>query len=203
LICTNDLDAKGTKDQIIYQRRARSADRLLFKPKDRVGFASASPTAGSNGLSGAVSGLSAHFTAGSSQLMHWRSVRPEIVITGTIRFPHFGQRVVRSMEPSRFSPLTSNCNSCSTPGGCRSRHARRGHQHELFPHARHPRRKLAPLQPCRVPLLSNFKPLRVIQTQRLFGVPALLCARRKASVWLVAGFPKLCEKRTHPVSTAG
>src|SRR5258705_10050324 len=45
-------------------------------------------------FSGAVTGLSAHFTAGSSQLMHWRSVRPEMVTTGTIRFPHFGQRVV-------------------------------------------------------------------------------------------------------------
>jgi hypothetical protein len=43
--------------------------------------------------SGAVSGLSVHFTAGSSQLMHCRSVRPEMVTTGTIRFPHFGQRV--------------------------------------------------------------------------------------------------------------
>jgi hypothetical protein len=31
------------------------------------------------GLSGAVGGLSANFSAGSSQLMHWRSVRPEIV----------------------------------------------------------------------------------------------------------------------------
>jgi hypothetical protein len=92
-ICTNDLDAKGTKDQIICQGRVRSADRLLFKPKDRVDFAAAPPTAGSNGLSGAVSGLSAHFTAGSSQLMHCRSVRPEMVITGTVRFPHFGQRV--------------------------------------------------------------------------------------------------------------
>jgi hypothetical protein len=46
------------------------------------------------GLSGALTGLSAHFTAGSSQLMHCRSVRPEMVTTGTIRFPHFGQRVV-------------------------------------------------------------------------------------------------------------
>src|SRR5207244_2617727 len=82
--CGNDLDAKGTKDQIIYQKRVRSADRLLFKPKDRVDFA-APPTAGSNG-SGAVSGLSVHFTAGSSQLMHCRSVRPEMVTTGTIRF---------------------------------------------------------------------------------------------------------------------
>jgi hypothetical protein len=49
--------------------------------------------AGMIGFSGAVSGLSAHFTAGSSQLMHWRSVRPEMVITATSRFPHFGQRV--------------------------------------------------------------------------------------------------------------
>jgi hypothetical protein len=38
--------------------------------------------------------------------------------------------------------LTSNWNSCSSPGGCRSHHARRGHQHELLPHARHPRRKV-------------------------------------------------------------
>jgi hypothetical protein len=34
--------------------------------------------------------------------MHWRSVRPEMVTTGTNRFPHFGQRVVRSMRSSRF-----------------------------------------------------------------------------------------------------
>ena len=46
------------------------------------------------GLSGAVGGLSANFSAGSSQLMHWRSVRPEMVTTDTIRFPHFGQHVV-------------------------------------------------------------------------------------------------------------
>src|SRR5437868_8060604 len=71
-ICTNDQDAKGTIDQIIYRARVRSADRLLFKPKDRVDFAAAPLTAGSNGLSGAVSGLSVHFTAGSSQVMHWR-----------------------------------------------------------------------------------------------------------------------------------
>jgi hypothetical protein len=54
------------------------------------------------GPGGAVSGLSAHFTAGSSQLIHWKSVRPEMVITATVRFPHFGQRVVRSMASSRF-----------------------------------------------------------------------------------------------------
>src|SRR6266436_6264891 len=61
--------------------------------------------AGTIGFSGAVSGLSAHFTAGSSQLMHCRSVRPEMVTTATIRFPHFGQRVSRSMRPSRiFTP---------------------------------------------------------------------------------------------------
>ena len=53
-------------------------------------------------LSGAVGELSAHFTAGSSQPMHWKSVRPEIVTTGTIRFPHFGQRVIRSMRSSRI-----------------------------------------------------------------------------------------------------
>ena len=29
-------------------------------------------------------------------------MRPERVTTGTIRFPHFGQRVVRSMRSSRF-----------------------------------------------------------------------------------------------------
>jgi hypothetical protein len=58
------------------------------------------------GLSGAVSGLSAHFIAGSSQLMHWRSVRPEKVTTGTIRFPHFAQCVIRFMRSSRyFSPI--------------------------------------------------------------------------------------------------
>ena len=55
------------------------------------------------GFSGAVRGLSAHFTAGSSQLMHCRSVRPEMVTTAAIRFPHFGQRVIRSsMRPSRI-----------------------------------------------------------------------------------------------------
>jgi hypothetical protein len=52
------------------------------------------------GFSGTVTGLSAHFTAGSSQLMHWRSVRPEMVITGSIRFPHFEQRIVRSIGTS-------------------------------------------------------------------------------------------------------
>src|ERR1700691_4392610 len=51
-----------------------------------------------------MSRLSDHFTAGSSQLMHWRTVRPEMVTTGTIRFSQFGQRVVRSMRPSRFPP---------------------------------------------------------------------------------------------------
>jgi hypothetical protein len=34
--------------------------------------------------------------------MHWRSVRPEMVTIGTNRFPHFGQRVVRSTRSSRF-----------------------------------------------------------------------------------------------------
>ena len=54
-----------------------------------------------------MSGLSAHFAAGSSQLMHWRSVRPEKVTTGTIRFLHFGQCVIRSIEILPiFSPLT-------------------------------------------------------------------------------------------------
>ena len=56
------------------------------------------------GYSGAMTRLSAHFTAGSSQLMHWRSVRPERVTTGTICFPHFGQCVIRSMRSSRFFP---------------------------------------------------------------------------------------------------
>jgi hypothetical protein len=55
------------------------------------------------GPGGAVSGLSAHFTAGSSQLIHWKSVRPEMVITATVRFPHFGQRVVRSIATSDFT----------------------------------------------------------------------------------------------------
>jgi hypothetical protein len=47
---------------------------------------------------GLKAGLSADLTAGSSQLMHWRSVRPEMVTTGTNRFPHFGQCVIRSMR---------------------------------------------------------------------------------------------------------
>jgi hypothetical protein len=48
-------------------------------------------------------------TAGSSQPMHWKSVRPEIVTTGTISFPHFGQRVIRSVRSSRFfSPTISS-----------------------------------------------------------------------------------------------
>src|ERR1700692_4193947 len=59
------------------------------------------------GFSGAMSGRSAHFTAGSSQLMHWRSVRPEMVTTGISRFPHFGQCVIRSMRSSRFCPPNS------------------------------------------------------------------------------------------------
>jgi hypothetical protein len=40
--------------------------------------------------------------AGSSQLMHWRSVRPDKVTTGTRCFPHFWQCVIRSM---RFPPV--------------------------------------------------------------------------------------------------
>jgi hypothetical protein len=60
------------------------------------------------GFSGAICGLSANFTAGSSQLMHWRSVRPDKVITGTRCFPHFGQCVIRSM---RSLPIF--CNFCS------------------------------------------------------------------------------------------
>src|ERR1700681_4822850 len=34
--------------------------------------------------------------------MHWRSVRPERVTTGTMRFPHLGQRVRSFMRSSRF-----------------------------------------------------------------------------------------------------
>jgi hypothetical protein len=66
------------------------------------------------GFSGAVSGLSAHFTAGSSQVMHWRSVRPDQVTTGTRRFPHLRQRVIGSMRSLPiFLPVTRNCNFCS------------------------------------------------------------------------------------------
>jgi hypothetical protein len=37
-----------------------------------------------------------------------------MVTTGIIRFPHFGQRVVRSMrDPPDFSPVTGNWNFCS------------------------------------------------------------------------------------------
>src|SRR5260221_13908291 len=39
--------------------------------------------------------------------MHWRSVRPEMVTTGTIRFPHLAQRVIRSMTSSSIF-FTSN-----------------------------------------------------------------------------------------------
>jgi len=49
------------------------------------------------GLSGTVSGPSAHFAAGSSQLMHWSSVRPEMATTGSNNFPHLAQRVMRSI----------------------------------------------------------------------------------------------------------
>jgi hypothetical protein len=60
------------------------------------------PAMPSIGFSGANCGLSsAHFTPGSSQFMHWRSVRPENVTTGTIRFPHFGQCVIPSMRSSQ------------------------------------------------------------------------------------------------------
>jgi hypothetical protein len=50
------------------------------------------------GFSGTISGVSAHLIAGSSQLMHWRSVRPDRVTTGTRCFPHLGQCVIRSMR---------------------------------------------------------------------------------------------------------
>jgi hypothetical protein len=66
------------------------------------------------GFSGAVSELSAHFTAGSSQPMHWKSVRPEMVTTGAVRFPHFGHRVTQIHEILPiFSPVTQNWNFCS------------------------------------------------------------------------------------------
>lgn len=61
-----------------------------------------------------MSGLSAHFAAGSSQLIHWKSVRPEMVITATVRLPHFAHRVGRSMASSRFYLLPENRNACST-----------------------------------------------------------------------------------------
>ena len=61
-----------------------------------------------------MSGLSAHFAAGSSQLIHWKSVRPEMVITATVRLPHFAHRVGRSMAFSRFYLKPENRNACST-----------------------------------------------------------------------------------------
>jgi hypothetical protein len=65
-------------------------------------------------FSGAISGLSAHFTTGSSQLMHWRSVRPDKVITGTRCFPHLGQCVIGFMRSLPiFLPVTRNCSFCS------------------------------------------------------------------------------------------
>src|SRR5260370_7937015 len=39
--------------------------------------------------------------------MHWRSVRPEMVTIGNIRFPHLAQRVTRSMTCSSIL-FTSN-----------------------------------------------------------------------------------------------
>jgi hypothetical protein len=71
----------------------------------------------------AIGKLSDHFTAGSSQLMHWRTVRPEMVTTGTIRFSQFGQRVVRSMRSSRFPPnreleLLFHLSGTAKTGGC-------------------------------------------------------------------------------------
>ena len=69
---------------------------------------------GAVGAGGAVSGLSAHFAAGSSQLIHWKSVRPEMVITATVCLPHFAQRVGRSMAFSRFYLKPENRNACST-----------------------------------------------------------------------------------------
>ena len=48
--------------------------------------------------------------------MHWRSVRPEMVTIGTNRFPHFGQRVVRSMRSSRFFlPIAHWFHGCAGP----------------------------------------------------------------------------------------
>src|SRR6185437_12760252 len=68
------------------------------------GWAAGSATIG---LSGAVSGLSANFTAGSSQLIHWSSVRPEMATTGTNSFPHFAQRVMRSITDTPTFALNS------------------------------------------------------------------------------------------------
>jgi len=69
---------------------------------------------------GALSELSTHFTAGSSQPMHWKAVQPEIVTTGTVSFPHFGQRVIRSMRSSRFfSPTISSASRhAQLPAAC-------------------------------------------------------------------------------------
>ena len=59
-----------------------------------------------------------------------------------------------------------------------------GHQHELFPHARHPRRKVRHF--TRLPPLANIQ-LRVIQYSGLLSPARLICP--------VAGFPNRLRKR--------
>jgi hypothetical protein len=87
--------------------RVAGAPHSLCEITDAVGSAAIC-------FSGAISGLSAHFTTGSSQLMHWRSVRPDKVITGTRCFPHLGQCVIGFMRSLPiFSPVTRNCSFCS------------------------------------------------------------------------------------------
>jgi hypothetical protein len=77
--------------------------QLLWQSKASGAIQTGCGTLGLSSI-GAVSGLSAHFTAGSSQLIHCKSVRPAMVITGTIRFPHFRQHVVRSIKSSPVFP---------------------------------------------------------------------------------------------------
>jgi len=65
------------------------------------------------GFSGTVTGLSAHFTAGSSQLMHWRSVRPDY---REHSFSAFRAARCPIHWILRFARLTRNSNFCSI--GC-------------------------------------------------------------------------------------
>src|SRR6202022_2987444 len=103
-------------DKYLMARRAKERNEAagrLHPTFQRKACGERLARSGTIGFSGAVSGLSAHFSAGSSQLIHLRSVRPEMVTTGTIRFPHFGQRVVRSMRSSRFFTPNPKLELCS------------------------------------------------------------------------------------------
>jgi len=103
---TWDIARRHYLNSIAYLRAISltcSRVQLLWQSKASGAVQTGCGTLGLSSI-GAVSGLSAHFTAGSSQLIHCKSVRPAMVITGTIRFSHFRQYVVRSIKSSPVFP---------------------------------------------------------------------------------------------------